>query len=93
VRNTDKSSSFTAQGLSVFFSVSSLNHHHILSNASSDADCDKDDDDPISVHSESDVDTMADWFGEEQVNDSWKQPSKFKEAVKIEVCSRFHSKF
>jgi hypothetical protein len=32
---------------------------------------------------------MADWFGEEQVNDSPKQPSKLKEAVKIEVHSQF----
>jgi hypothetical protein len=84
VTNNDKSSLFTDKQLSNFFSVS--NHHRIPSPF--DADTDADDDDSTSVDGNLEIDTMADWFDEEQLDElSHKQPSKYNEAMKFEVRS------
>jgi len=84
--NTYKSSSFIAQLSKLLFSVS--NHHHVPSNSHFDADPDNNNNNLISVNGDTEIDTMADWFDEEQLDElSHKQLSKYKEAMKIEVCS------
>jgi hypothetical protein len=84
VTNNDKSSSFTDTQLSNFFSVS--NHRRIPSPF--DGDADANDDDSTSVNGNLEIDTMADWFDEEQLDElSHRQPSKYNEAMKFEVRS------
>lgn len=87
--NTYKSGSFTD-----FAKISASSSHHCRTPSKPSFDDDPiENDDITSVHGESDVDTAADWFGEEQLDElSQKQPSKFKEAMKIEVRPQHHSK-
>jgi hypothetical protein len=83
VTNNDKSSLFTNTQLSDFFSVS--NHRRT---SPFDADTDADNDNSTSVDGNLEIDTMADWFDEEQLDElSHKQPSKYNEAMKFEVRS------
>jgi len=83
--NTYKSSSFITQLSELFFSVS--NHHHVPSNSHFDANPNNNNNNLISVNGDTEINTMADWFDEEQLDElSYKQPSKYKEAMKIEVC-------
>lgn len=74
--------------------MSSSNHYHSPSVSHFGTDSDEDYNNSISVHGESDIDMMADWFDEEQSDKpSPKWPSKFKKAMKIKVRSQSYSNF
>jgi len=64
------------------------------SNSHFDADPDNNNNNLISVNGDTEINTMADWFDKEQLDElSHKQPSKYKEAMKIEVCLPSHLSF
>lgn len=65
----------------------SSNHRHDRSDPPS-FDPIEDNDDIITIGGDSDVESMADWFDGEQMDElSQKPPAKIKEAMNIEVCA------
>ena len=83
--HADKSSSFMRHVADSLKFSASLNQNHHRSGPSNVFDPNEDNEDVI-AGGDSDIESMADWFDGEQLDQQ--QPAKVKEAMKFEVCSQ-----